>query len=167
MDTADFQSDAHSILFQTLPPCQTPSPLHTNTAKLFFPRSLKPVPEIIKLPQRLGRDPLPQLDALNTSKGEVNLPHTNSSQLSLLSSRSTIIINLDTHQGKGIHTPPNTRLLEFSSAAAFKLVNVRVMTPRLSSVTVLLSVALMSSELPFHARSTAAAAPPNVECVET
>jgi hypothetical protein len=65
-----------------------------------------------------------------------------------------------------ILTPPKTLLCEFSSAAAFRLVYVLVMTPRLSIVTLLLSVALILSP-PFHAVSTADAAPPKVECVET
>ena len=40
------------------------------------------------------------------------------------------------------------------------------MTPRLSMVTLLLMVALMVSPLTYQ-RSTAAAAPPKVECVDT
>jgi hypothetical protein len=67
---------------------------------------------------------------------------------------------------EGLLTPPKTRLAEFSSAAAFKLTILLVMTPRLSIVTLLLSAASILSPR-FHARNTAAAAPPKVECVET
>jgi hypothetical protein len=68
-------------------------------------------------------------------------------------------------------TPPKTRLCEFSSAAALKLVYVRVITPLLSRVTLLLTVAPPLSIVslpPFQAnRRTVDAAPPKVECVET
>jgi hypothetical protein len=67
---------------------------------------------------------------------------------------------------EGSLTPPKTRLAEFSSAAAFKLTILLVITPTLSIVTLLLSAASILSPR-FHARNTAAAAPPKVECVET
>lgn len=69
-------------------------------------------------------------------------------------------------QKETVLTPPKTRLWPFSIATSVKFAYVRVITPRLSSVTLLLTVALILS--PFTcARMTAAPAPPNVECVDT
>jgi hypothetical protein len=123
------------------------------------------IPISIKLLKRLLGDPVTQRHTLHPSKGKVNLQHAHKS-----AHRPTPSQNQHTRKEKVKLTPPNTRLAEFSSAATFKSVYVRVITPRASSVTLLLTVTPAPGILslpPFHARSTAAAAPPKVEWVET